>query len=129
MMQSFESVSKFNKEFVDGAMKGAAAWTNGIQAIAAETAEYAKTSMENGTAAFEKAAAAKSPEKAIEVQAEEVCQAQRASGGPLEGLPPRAFRTDGCSAWPDRYQCPQRPRAHFDSGRPNGQPDGRWPSW
>lgn len=70
MMQSFESVSKFNKELVDGAMKSAAVWTNGVQAIAAETADYAKASLEDGTAAFEKVAAAKSAEKALEVQTE-----------------------------------------------------------
>ncbi len=69
-MQSFENVSKLNKEFVDGAMKGAAVWTNGFQTLAAETADYAKVSMESGTAAFEKIAAAKTPEKAMEMQAE-----------------------------------------------------------
>ncbi len=70
MMQTFENASKFNKEFVDGAMKSAAAWTNGLQTIATQSAEYAKTSMEKGTEAFEKLASAKSPEKAFEVQAE-----------------------------------------------------------
>lgn len=70
MMQSFESVNQINKEFVDGAMKSAAAWTNGMQAIAAETADYAKASMENGVAAFEKVSTAKSAEKALEVQSD-----------------------------------------------------------
>lgn len=70
MMQSFESVNKFNKDLVDGAMKSAAAWTNGVQAIAAQSADYAKVSMEKGTQAFEKVASAKSPEKALEVQAD-----------------------------------------------------------
>lgn len=70
MMQSFEGVSKFNKDFVDSAMKSASAWTNGLQTIAAETAEYAKTSVESGSAAFEKAASAKSAEKVFEIQSE-----------------------------------------------------------
>lgn len=70
MMQSFESVSKLNKEFVDGAMKSAAAWTNGMQAIAAETADFVKSSMENGTSTFEKVTSAKSAEKAMEIQAD-----------------------------------------------------------
>ncbi|MEX0343581.1 MAG: phasin family protein [Rhizobiaceae bacterium] len=70
MDQSFESVSKFNKELVDGAIKSATAWTNGVQTVAAESAEYAKVSMENGVAAFEKVANAKSAEKAFEVQSE-----------------------------------------------------------
>ncbi|MEZ5811485.1 MAG: phasin family protein [Rhizobiaceae bacterium] len=70
MMQSFESVSKFNKDFVDSAIKSASAWSNGLQTIAAETAEYAKVSVESGTAAFEKAASAKSAEKVFEIQSE-----------------------------------------------------------
>ena len=70
MNRSFENVSKFNKEIVDNAMKCAAAWSNGVQALAAETAEYAKTSVESGVSAFEKAAAANTAEKAFEAQSE-----------------------------------------------------------
>ena len=42
--------------------------SKGFQAIAVETTEYAKKSFETGTAALEKLAAAKSLEKAIEIQ-------------------------------------------------------------
>ena len=70
MMQTFENANKFNKEFVDSAMKSAAAWTSGLQAIAAQSADYAKVSMERGSEAFEKVASAKSPEKVFEIQAE-----------------------------------------------------------
>ena len=44
--------------------------SEGFQAIAAEVANYSKTSPEDHTAAMEKLMRAKSPEKAIEVQSE-----------------------------------------------------------
>ncbi len=46
------------------------AWAKNTQAIATEVADYSKKSFENSAAAFEKLAAVKSPEKAMEVQAE-----------------------------------------------------------
>ncbi len=70
MNQSFEGIAKFNQNFVNGTMKSAAVWTNGVQAVAAETTEYTKSSMENGASAFEKMTSAKSAEKAFEVQSE-----------------------------------------------------------
>lgn len=70
MLESFESVSKFNKEIMDGGLKSAAAVTKGFQSIAAETTEYSKESLEKGTAAFEKIVGSNSMEKAFEAQAE-----------------------------------------------------------
>jgi hypothetical protein len=66
--QSFEDAGKFGKEFMDTGLKSFASFSKGVQAIAVESTEYAKTSFESGTAAFEKLVAAKSLEKAIEVQ-------------------------------------------------------------
>jgi hypothetical protein len=68
MTQTFEDAGKFGKEFIDNGLKSLASFSRGVQAIAVETTEYAKTSFESGTAALEKLVAAKSLEKAIEVQ-------------------------------------------------------------
>lgn len=70
MMKAFEDMSKSNKEIMDSALKSYAAMTQGMQTIATEATDYSKTSYEAGAAAFEKLAASKSVEKAIEVQTE-----------------------------------------------------------
>ena len=66
--QTFEDAGKFGKEFMDNGLKSMATFSKGFQAIAVEATEYAKKSFENGSAAFEKLVAAKSLDKAIEVQ-------------------------------------------------------------
>ena len=68
MMNSFEDASKVGKEMMDNSLKGYAAMTKGMQAIATEAADYSKKSYEDGVAVFEKLAGAKSLEKAMEVQ-------------------------------------------------------------
>src|SRR4051812_36243222 len=68
--QTFEDAGKFGKEFMDNGLKSVATFSKGFQAIAVETTEYAKKSFETGSAALEKLVAAKSLEKAIEVQAD-----------------------------------------------------------
>ncbi len=68
MMKSFENAGFAGKEAMDSGLKSAAALMKGMQAIAAETTEYSKSSMEAGSAALEKLFAAKSLDKAIEVQ-------------------------------------------------------------
>ena len=68
MTQTFEDAGKFGKEFVDNGLKSLASFSKGFQAIAVESTEYAKKSFESGTAALEKLVAAKSLEKAIEIQ-------------------------------------------------------------
>src|SRR5262245_11436312 len=68
MTQTFEDAGKFGKEFVDNGLKSLASFSKGFQAIAVESTEYAKKSFENGTATLEKLVAAKSLEKAIEIQ-------------------------------------------------------------
>src|SRR5262245_42740752 len=73
--QTFEDAGKFGKEFMDNGLKSIASFSKGFQAIAVETTEYAKKSFETGSAAFEKLVAAKSLEKAVEVQTEYARQA------------------------------------------------------
>ena len=68
MMQSFDDVSKYGKDFVDSGLKSMASFSKGAQAIAAETTDYTKKSFEGGSAVLEKLMSAKSLEKAIEIQ-------------------------------------------------------------
>lgn len=75
MFQNFEQTSKFGKEAVDNGLKSFAAVSKNMQAIAAEATEYSKKAFENGTAAAQKLLSARSPEKALEVQADYVKQA------------------------------------------------------
>lgn len=75
MTQTFEDAGKFGKEFMDTGLKSFASLSKGFQAIAAEATEYSKKSFETGNAAIEKLVAAKSLEKAIEIQADYAKQA------------------------------------------------------
>src|SRR5689334_17860277 len=72
MMQQFENVQKFGKENADAALKSFGAVSKGVQAIAVETADYAKKSFEQGTATLEKLVGAKTLDKAIEIQTDYV---------------------------------------------------------
>ena len=75
MTQTFEDAGKYGKEFVDNGLKSLASFSKGLQAIAVETTEYAKKNFEAGSAALEKLVAAKSLDKAIEVQTDYAKQA------------------------------------------------------
>ena len=68
MLKNFDDMQKYSKENVDSAMKAWGHVSKGVQAIAAETADYSKKSFEEGSAALEKLLGAKSLEKAIEIQ-------------------------------------------------------------
>jgi hypothetical protein len=75
MTQMFEDAGKFGKEFVDTGLKSFASLSKGFQSIAVEASEYSKKSFETGSAALEKLIAAKSLEKAIEIQTDYAKQA------------------------------------------------------
>jgi len=68
MLKNFDDMQKYGKEQMDSAMKAWGQVSRGVQAIAAETADYSKKSFEEGTAALEKLLGAKSLEKAMEIQ-------------------------------------------------------------
>ncbi|HMA73471.1 MAG TPA: phasin family protein [Xanthobacteraceae bacterium] len=68
MLKNFDDMQKYSKEQVDSTMKAWGQVSKGVQAIAAETADYSKKSFEEGSAALEKLLGAKSLEKAIEIQ-------------------------------------------------------------
>lgn len=65
-MAKFET--PFGQDYLDNSLKSFATFSKGLQAIAMESTEYTKKSIEAGSAALEKLAAAKSLEAALEVQ-------------------------------------------------------------
>lgn len=70
MIKNFDDMQKFGKENMDASMKSLGAVSKSLQAIAAESADYAKKAFEESTAASERLAAAKSLDKVLEVQAD-----------------------------------------------------------
>jgi hypothetical protein len=70
MVKNFDDVQKLGKDNMDAAMKSLGTFSQSMQAIAVELADYSKKAFEEGTAATEKLFGAKSFEKVIEVQTE-----------------------------------------------------------
>jgi hypothetical protein len=68
MLKNFEDIQKYGKEQMDSTLKAWGQVSKGVQAIAAETADYSKKSFEEGSAALEKLLGAKSFERAVEIQ-------------------------------------------------------------
>lgn len=70
MINGMDSVQGFSKANLDLALKSADAVGKGFQAIAAETAEYSKRSMDAGADALGKLFSASTLDKAVEVQSD-----------------------------------------------------------
>jgi hypothetical protein len=70
MFKSFEDLQKYSKDQIEAATAASTTITKSVQAIAAETTEYSKKSLETATAAFEKLVASKSLDSAIQVQSD-----------------------------------------------------------
>jgi phasin family protein len=68
MFKSVEEFQAFSKEGFEAYVAAATAMTKGLQNIATESADYTRKSFEKGTQAAEKVMAAKSVEKALELQ-------------------------------------------------------------
>lgn len=68
MLKNFEDFQKQGKEHIDNTLKAWGQVSKGVQAIAAETADYSKKSFEEGSATIEKLLGARSFEKAVEIQ-------------------------------------------------------------
>ncbi|MFN4143202.1 phasin family protein [Aestuariivirga sp.] len=68
MMKSFEEFQTFGKDGFEAYVASSTAVTKGMQAMAQEAAEFSRKSFEKSTAAFEKIAAVKSFDKALEAQ-------------------------------------------------------------
>src|ERR1700676_4757698 len=72
MLKNFDDMQKYGKENMDATMKAWGQVSKGVQAIAAEAADYSKKSFEHGSATLEKLLGAKSLDKAIEIQSDYV---------------------------------------------------------
>ena len=68
MIKSFEELQSLGKGNLDACVACATAFNKGFQAIAAEAAEFSRQSVEKSTQVTEKVLAAKSFDKALEVQ-------------------------------------------------------------
>ncbi len=68
MAYGFEDIQRLQKEQLDTAMKSFGAYNKGLQAIAVEIADYSKKSFEEGAATVEKLFAARTVDKAVEIQ-------------------------------------------------------------
>ncbi len=67
-VKGFEDFQAMSKEGTDAVVASATAWTKGLQSVATEVTENTRKAFEGGTAATEKAIAAKSVDKAFEIQ-------------------------------------------------------------
>lgn len=83
MMNGIDDMQKLGKENMDVAMKSFGTFSKGVQSLAVELADYQKKSFEEGTAALEKLMAAKSLDKAIEVQTDYVKSAYEGMVGQM----------------------------------------------
>jgi hypothetical protein len=72
MVKNIDELQQFGKSNMDATVKSFGSLSHGLQAIAAEMADYSKRVFEQGTAATEKLIGAKSLEKAFEVQSDYV---------------------------------------------------------
>lgn len=70
MINNVEEFQKLSKDNMDVAMRSLGTISRNFQSIALDTADYTKKSFEESAGAFEKLMAARSVEKAVEVQTE-----------------------------------------------------------
>jgi hypothetical protein len=70
MANSFEDFQNFSKTQLESAAVTSKSFVKGLQAIAAETTDYSKKSLESGSAFLEKLRGVKSLESAIQLQSE-----------------------------------------------------------
>lgn len=68
MMNGLDEFQKIGQQGMDTTMRSIGEWNKGWQAIASEMTDYTKRSFEEGTAALEKLASAKSIEQAVAIQ-------------------------------------------------------------
>lgn len=86
MLNNIDDIQKLNKDSMDIVMQSFGSVTKGVQAIVSEVADYQKKSFEDGSAAVEKIASAKSLDKAFEVQSDFVKSAYENYVGELTKL-------------------------------------------
>lgn len=69
-MFSYDDASKMGKEMMDNLLTNYSAMAQAFQALATEMSDYSKKTYEGNSAAFEKLMAAKSFDKAFEIQSD-----------------------------------------------------------
>jgi hypothetical protein len=72
MNQQFGAIQKLGQDSVNAALKAFGVASTGTKAIAVETADYTKTSLEQSAATFQKLFGVKSLDKAVEIQTDYV---------------------------------------------------------
>jgi hypothetical protein len=72
MIQSFDEIQKFGQDNMDATIRSLGALSSSAQAIAAESAEFARKTFEQGTSAVEKLFGVRTIDKAVEVQTDYV---------------------------------------------------------
>ena len=70
MIKGFEELQSMGKEGMDATMQSVTAASKGVQTIAAECAEYARKSFEQGASTAEKLMSARTLDKALEIQSD-----------------------------------------------------------
>lgn len=68
MLQPFAQIQKLGQDNLDATMKALGAFSSNAQSIAAESAEFARKSFEQGSSTVEKLLGVQSLDKAIEIQ-------------------------------------------------------------
>jgi len=68
MLQSFTQIQKFGQDNLDATMKALGAFSSNTQAIASETADFARKSFEQTSATVEKLLGVQTLDKAVEIQ-------------------------------------------------------------
>jgi hypothetical protein len=72
MMQPFDQFQKFGQNNLDATVKALGTISSNAQALATESAEFAKKSFEHGSATIEKLMGARTLDKAVEIQTDYV---------------------------------------------------------
>lgn len=103
-MMTFDMMQKFGRDGLDAAMRSMGAMSTGAQAAAAETADFAKRALEQGSQATERLLGARSLDAVMQIQGEYVrksyegavaqtarmgeiaTSAAKGAAAPLEGL-------------------------------------------
>jgi phasin family protein len=70
MIKNFDDLQKLGKDGVEATLQSFAATSKGFQTLAAEYADFARQSFEQSSSALEKLIAARTPERAFEIQSE-----------------------------------------------------------
>ena len=68
MLQSFDQIQKLGQDNLDATMKALGAFSSNAQAIATETAEFARKSFEQSSSTLEKLFGVQTLDKAVEIQ-------------------------------------------------------------